>query len=107
MPGKLFVLILLLTACTEKKAHFSDCGKGIGEACNQAGIGMMKNYPAKAKDFFKKACDLANADGCVRYGEIAEKSDPDGALAAYGIACDKGNAEGCTHKATLLGKNIN
>lgn len=52
------------------------CDNGGMKGCSAVGLayrngygGVIQNY-SKAKEYYRKACDLGDADGCKKYAEM-------------------------------------
>lgn len=91
----------LLDACEEQNAI----------ACTRAGIlfaqDESKSDPAKARDLFRRACELKDRDGCFNLARMLETGlggpeDVEAAGALYNQSCDLGHAPSCNNLAVLL-----
>lgn len=93
-------LSFALLACTAgEQAKLEECEKGIGEACNQ--LGKSREGEAALK-FYRRACSLANTNGCVNLADRVSASNPNEAKRALEYACERGNTSGCAKLAELL-----
>ncbi len=73
----LFGLAVILCA-NDAKTLENNCKNGAAFACNNLGLlyyngeGVKQDYQT-ANEFYTKACDLGNQDGCDNYKKLNEK----------------------------------
>jgi hypothetical protein len=99
----LLFLLVFVSACKSRFLNNEEeCAKGMGEACNQMGKELLDQEKKRALTFFRKACDLANTNGCVNLAINIQAQDPEGARRALSYACNRGNTNACTKLAESL-----
>lgn len=97
-------LALLLFSCTsgEQTLKF-ECEQNTGEACNKLGKARQGQ---EAIQFFRRACELENTNGCVNLAEKVQGTDRPEALRVLKYACDRGNTTGCSRFAELTATSV-
>ena len=95
-----------------RSLHERRCAHGAADACVSLGLTLADGHhvapdPARALEFFAKACLLGDPAGCADAGFLYEQGrgvarDAALALRLYTQACDGGNAGGCRNLAVAL-----
>ncbi|MFO0603318.1 MAG: serine/threonine-protein kinase [Polyangiales bacterium] len=83
----------------------STCEDGAVAVCLAEGERAAPTDAARAADRFQRACDLRDAAGCARLGDVLARGrgrDVARASAAYERACDGGRLEACSALGRLL-----
>jgi TPR repeat protein len=82
-----------------------DCDAGKAEACVNLGhrfsfgaYGTTRN-PPRGVEFWEKACNLDNGEGCRWFGQLCQ--DPACTAPAYQKGCDLGNEDACHRGAAM------
>ena len=86
------------------------CSKGDPSACNriailyESGNGVKKNFP-KAKQYYKKSCELGSGEGCEHLAQILiREKDYHSASKYYLEGCNFNNSNACSDLAHLFEK---
>lgn len=77
-----------------------------GAACRATGEAFRRDLgdTVRAADFFRRACRLADAGGCLALGVVEDslRRRPGAALKPYRLACELGDGGGCAGLSRLL-----
>lgn len=91
----------------------TQCGKGHAGSCAALGALLVESDAKAAAEAFKKACDGAEARGCVELGVLTATGtgvtkDEAAAAKLFETGCNNGDAEGCSllGKATVDGAGV-
>ena len=89
-----------------EKLALSACGEGEQDACGLLGSMFREKAPAKAVDYFVKACQAGHAYSCTQlaFQYLGGRGVPQSqakAAAFFTKACDKGDGQACSGLADL------
>jgi TPR repeat protein len=80
------------------------CSNGRGHACTNLGLDVLhRGESVKARELFRRGCDLVDNSGCFELGwQFETLHDLTVALAYYGVACELKSAKSCYNLAVHL-----
>ena len=114
MKNVLLLMLVILIAEAEASGYnvkdITKCSKGDSFACNRIGTlyeygKVVKKNLSKAKQYYKKSCQLESGEGCQNLAQtFIKEEDYHSASAYYSEACDLDNSDACNKIAFLYEK---